>query len=391
MEEANPFDSFWMAGYECTDKLNAFGIRVDLLKATGHIGLIDGDYSSLAPFGIKTVREGVRWSQVEKTPFVYDWGTVGYMVEKGKAHHIQQVWDLCHFGFPDDLTPLHPMFARRFASFCTAFVKFYRGIEPSSVLIVTPINEVNFLSWLGGDVRGTSPYCTNHGWEVKYGLMRAYIEGCKALKGADDNIRILTTEPLVNVVPPLDATDEEIEAAAAANENQFQSLDMLCGKICPELGGREEFLDILGFNYYYNNQFILGDLGCLAWRNEVLDHRWLPLSTLLTKAYQRYERPVLLAETSHPREDRPLWIEYVGRECIKLLWYGIPLFGVCIYPIIDRPDWDFMDNEWHHSGLWDIASTKDGTLERLLYVPYAETLLSVQKEMSLLQIKSAQV
>ena len=27
----NPFASFWMGGYECTDKLNAFGYRVDLL------------------------------------------------------------------------------------------------------------------------------------------------------------------------------------------------------------------------------------------------------------------------------------------------------------------------------------------------------------------------
>ncbi|MEJ7665003.1 MAG: hypothetical protein WKG07_38540 [Hymenobacter sp.] len=42
---------------------------------------------------------------------------------------------------------------------------------------MTPINEVSFMSWLGGDVRGTSPYCVGQGWEVKLGLMRAYIEG----------------------------------------------------------------------------------------------------------------------------------------------------------------------------------------------------------------------
>lgn len=128
------------------------------------------------------------------------------MIECGRSHGIQQLWDICHFGFPDDLTPLHPMFARRFASLCRAFVEFYRTVDATRPLIVTPINEVSFLSWLGGDVRGTSPYCVGQGWEVKYRLMKAYIEGVEALKAVDPGVRILTTEPLassanVRIVP----------------------------------------------------------------------------------------------------------------------------------------------------------------------------------------------
>jgi hypothetical protein len=144
---------------------------------------------------------------VEKSPYQYDWATVGMMIESAKRHGIQEVWDMCHFGFPDDLTPLHPMFARRFAALCRALVLFYRHIDPASTLIITPFNEVSFLSWLGGDARGTSHYCINMGWEVKYYLMRAYIEGVAALKEIDASIRILTTEPLVNMAPPLDATE----------------------------------------------------------------------------------------------------------------------------------------------------------------------------------------
>ncbi|RRA97354.1 amine oxidase, partial [Larkinella rosea] len=34
---SNPFRSYWMAGYECTDKLNAWGNRVDFLQITGHL------------------------------------------------------------------------------------------------------------------------------------------------------------------------------------------------------------------------------------------------------------------------------------------------------------------------------------------------------------------
>jgi hypothetical protein len=101
------------------------------------------------------------------------------------------------------------MFARRFAALCRAFVEFYRSQRPDEVLIVTPINEVSFMSWLGGDVRGTSPYCVGQGWEVKYGLMRAYIEGTAALREADPGIRILTTEPLINIMPRISATRAE--------------------------------------------------------------------------------------------------------------------------------------------------------------------------------------
>ena len=41
---SNPFQSFWMGGFECTDQMNAFGNRVDFLHLTGHLQLIDQDY-----------------------------------------------------------------------------------------------------------------------------------------------------------------------------------------------------------------------------------------------------------------------------------------------------------------------------------------------------------
>ena len=65
-----------MAGYECTDQLNSSGDRVDLLNATGHTIQLAQDYADVQKFGIKTVREGIRWSQVEKNPFQYDFSVV---------------------------------------------------------------------------------------------------------------------------------------------------------------------------------------------------------------------------------------------------------------------------------------------------------------------------
>ncbi|MGA0557912.1 amine oxidase [Larkinella sp. VNQ87] len=376
MSNQNPFYSFWWAGFECTDQLNCFGNRVDFLPQTGHLAMLEADYRQLNPFQIRTVREGIRWSQVEKTAGQYDWRVVEHMLTVGHREGIQQIWDLCHFGYPDDLTPLHPQFARRFAALCRSFVHFYRDRYPDDTLIVTPINEVSFMSWLGGEVRGTTPYCIGQGWEVKRGLMRAYIEGVAALRELDPSIRILTTEPLVQMVPPLDASDEQVLRAARADEDQFQAIDMLAGYLAPDLGGSPAYLDLLGLNYYYNNQWIEGTETFLGWNDPVPDPRWVPLRKLLLKAYRRYNLPIVLTETSHPGIDRPLWIEMIGRECAAVLQTGIPLWGACLYPIIDRPDWDHPDR-WHHSGLWD-ADLSTNPPGHVLYEPYAEALVRAQ-------------
>jgi hypothetical protein len=377
-QHINPFQSFWMGGFECTDQLNSSGDRVDFIQVTDHFNRLDQDYKNLHLFGIETVREGIRWSQVEKQPYQYDFSTVKVMMDAGNLNNIQQIWDICHFGYPDDLSPLHPHFTKRFAAVCAAFAKFHRAHSPHKTLIVTPINEVSFISWLGGDVGGTSPFAINNGWNVKYALMRAYIQGIYAMKEVDPSVRILTTEPLVNIVPPLSATDEEVKQAAEQHENQFQALDILGGYICPELGGSPELLDLLGFNYYYNNQWVLGLHTFLPWLNEENDPRWSPLSKLLTDAYDRYKRPVVLTETSHPGEDRPLWINFIAQECNKVLSLDIPLFGICLYPIIDRPDWDNL-SDWHHSGLWDDDVDTLGTSKRILNKEYAAALLESQQ------------
>jgi hypothetical protein len=373
----SPFRSFWWGGYECTDQLNAFGNRVDFLPLTGHLQLIDQDYADLGPFNIRTVREGIRWAHIEKTPYQYDWSTVQLMLDAGKRAGIQQVWDLCHFGYPDDLTPLHPMFARRFAALCRAFVHFYRAQRPDDTLIVTPINEVSFMSWLGGDVRGTSPYCVGQGWEVKLGLMRAYIEGSWAMREIDPGIRFLSTEPLINILAPPNPWESHRREAKRAHINQFQSVDILAGRLCPELGGHESLLDIMGFNFYYDNQWHLHPHHHIGWNDTPADPRWTPLSELLAQAHKRYKRPFVVTETSHPGVDRPIWWRMIGRECAKAISAGLPLWGACLYPIIDRPDWDHLD-QWHRSGLWDAGLRPDGPPHRHLHEPAAEGLLEAQ-------------
>ncbi len=367
-----------MAGYECSDQLNCFGSRVDLLKTSGHMALVEQDYWDIAAYNIKTVREGIRWSMVEKVPYQYDWTDVIKLFEASKKTGTQQVWDICHFGFPDDLTPLHPMFARRLTAVCVAFVHLYKKYFPDEILVVTPINEVSFISWLGGDVKGTSPFCHGQGWDVKYNLMRAYIEAVHAIKNMDASVKILATEPLINIALPLNPTAAEVTATYNINQDQFQAMDMLSGKICKELGGSPECMDIAGFNFYYNNQRRVNESIPLNWLQRDGQQGWRHLSELVRNAWQRYYCPVIISETSHAGGDRPLWMRYVGEECKKMLDEGLPLLGVCLYPVIDRTDWDYTD-VWHHSGLWDTNDESTIALDRILHEQYSGELRNVQK------------
>lgn len=378
--KVSPFDSFWMGGFECSDKINCFGERVDLLKESDHLNQLTSDYVMLQQLGISSVREGIRWSQVEYAPFKYNFETVRSMMDTAQKLGVQQIWDLCHFGFPDDLSPLHPKFNRRFESLCTAFANFYVANYGQTELVLTPINEVSFLSWLGGEAAGTVPFCRNEGWNIKYRLVQAYINGIKCLKNINPNFKILLTEPLVNMVPRLDADEDQIRLALEAHENQFQVLDMLTGKMCAELGGSAELIDIVGLNYYYNNQWVHNSVEgyFLPWANENFDPRWRPLYSLIEEVYDRYGYPMIIAETSHSGEDRPKWIRFVSDQCNIVIDKGIPLWGICIYPIIDRPDWDHL-NRWHHSGVWDNCLETGN--KRKLNLEYANAILDCQNTM----------
>ena len=377
----NPFQSFLMAGFECADQQNAFGERVDLIKLTGHDRFINEDYQRITEIGITTVREGIRWSFVEKSPFVYDWSQVEEIIINAKNNGIQVIWDICHFGFPDDLTPLHPMFARRFSHLCRAFVLKYRSLVPEGELIVTPINEVSFLSWLGGDAKGTSPYCVNHGWEVKYMLMKAYIEGIEMMKEIDPTIKIMTTEPLVNIISQDPSNLNSILKANEKHQEQFQVLEILTGKLCPELRGKPEYLDMIGVNFYYNNQWTFPEHQFIPWNESPSNPHWRSLHSLIEEVFINYGRPIVLSETSIPEDDRREWLKMISDECLSILKSGIPFYGCCIYPIIDRPDWDF-PNKWHHSGLWDITNLE--TLEREIHTESLEVLQEFQKRIKLI-------
>jgi UDP-galactopyranose mutase len=82
---------------------------------------------------------------------------------------------------------------------------------------------------------------------------------------------------------------------------------------------------------------------------------------------------MLVAETSHFGAGRSAWLWEVTAEVALARSHGLPIEGICLYPVIDRPDWDD-DNLWHNCGLWDLRPGVAGDLERVLCSEYAAGL-----------------
>ena len=115
----------------------------------------------------------------------------------------------------------------------------------------------------------------------------------------------------------------------------------------------------------------------MAWHVAPRDARWRPLHRLLQEVFERYRRPLYLTETSHVGDGRAAWLRELSDEVHVAIDGGVPILGVCLYPIIDRYAWDD-PTHWHNSGLWDLSSDPDGRLRRVLNREYAEALAWVQ-------------
>ncbi|MDV6167203.1 hypothetical protein R1T16_02125 [Flavobacterium sp. DG1-102-2] len=364
------FKSFFMGGYECADHINRSGERVNLLKETEHDIRAGDDYQDLADLGIKVAREGICWSAVEVAPYVFDFTEVENRIRLAEEKGIQVIWDLCHFGYPDGIYPTHPHFCQRFVALCCAFASFYDKTT-SQPFFVVPVNEISFLSWHSGDVRGTVPFAVNCGFDIKYHLCKAAIEGIRALKSVLPECRIVLVEPLISIHGGL--SDDPFHIYNL-NEHQFQAMDIIAGRMCPELGGSEVYLDILGFNYYWNSQWD-HNTGTLPWPEDY--KRRTRIADLLKMAYLRYSKPIFLSETGHFGTGRAQWIEEITEGCIIALSEGIPLQGMCIYPVTDRPDWDDLSS-YSDCGIYDLDLQKN----RMAHLPTVIAILESQEAIS---------
>ncbi|MFO0703221.1 MAG: hypothetical protein U0525_00675 [Patescibacteria group bacterium] len=88
-----------------------------MLTATKHDKYCRDDYKMVKNIGIKTVREGLSWSEIDKGRGVYRFERFEKMMKVAKEENVQQIWDLNHFDFPSYLDPFSKNFIIKFAEY----------------------------------------------------------------------------------------------------------------------------------------------------------------------------------------------------------------------------------------------------------------------------------
>lgn len=357
------FGSFFLGGFECSTHRRRDNRRIDVIASTRHDAMALSDYRQLAGFGIRGARDGVRWHLIEPgAPGHYDWLPVLPLIRAARAAGVRVAWDLCHYGWPDGLDIFSSAFVDRFARYAAAFARLHReetGVDP----IVCPMNEISFFAWAGGHEGTMNPHLHGQGMALKRQAVRAALAASRAVREAAPGARLLTVEPLIHVFG--ETEEDRGKADAWYNHAQFQAWEMLAGTLEPELGGSPDMLDVLGINYYWNNQWILGGPPLSPY-----DPRYRPLHRLLAEVHARFRRPLFLAETSIEDDRRASWLRFVCEEVARAMRDGVPIGGICLYPVMSHPGWD--DDRYCANGLFEMDAGADGL--RPVHAPLAAEL-----------------
>jgi beta-glucosidase/6-phospho-beta-glucosidase/beta-galactosidase len=358
------FKSFFMGGFECSTHRDTHGRRLDLIESTRHDLFARRDYERMLEIGMNTARDGVRWHLIEAEPFRYDLTSLEKQVTAAAETGIEIIWDYFHYGYPDDIDIFSAEFIDRFSSFAEAVTVFLtERLGPD--ILVCPVNEISFFAWIAGDRGLFYPFAKRRGNELKQQLVLASTAAAARIRQASPTATIIYTDPAIHIVPK-DDTPAARTNAERQRRTQFRSLDKL-QKLSPDKSG----IDVIGLNYYFHNQ----------WRHPSrrmvpLGHRsYRPLSEILAEYHTRYGRPLFIAETGIEDEMRPEWFRYVCDEVRVAIAAGVPIEGICLYPIVNHPGW--ADDRHCHNGLWDYADPKG---ERQIYEPLADEL---RRQMSL--------
>jgi beta-glucosidase/6-phospho-beta-glucosidase/beta-galactosidase len=368
------FKSFFWAGFECATGYNVHKEWVDQVAATQHDVFADEDYRRLREVGISVAREAIRWPLVDRLGR-YDFATVEPFLRASRKHGVEIIHDLFHYGYPEDVDLFSEEFPARFADYCYAAAR-HVAARTDGICYFTPINEPSYFAWAAGEVGLFSPHAQGRGWELKVCLARAAIQGINAIRAACPGARIINVDPMCRVAVP-DAREDLKQEVDHFNSNVvFQCFDMLSGRLMPELGGSPEHLDTVGINYYWTSQWHAERPGVPIHSD---DPGRLPLRSLLRHVWERYGAGIVITETSHVGEMRADWVRELADEARALLDEGVPLGGICLYPILGMPEWHAR-HEWAQMGLWDLEMRGD-RLDRVLYTPMLEALRQAQQRL----------
>ena len=329
---ARTFASFFQAGFECSSHRRRDGVRLDLIRATGHDKHVLQDYRQCRQLGFQTLRDGLRWHLIEKSPGQYDWSSWLPALEAAEEAGVEIIWDLFHYGSPDCVDQAAPDFPDRFTEFALAAIELRQSVTKRPALIC-PLNEINFLSWAIDDGYFPQVGPEQRGW-FKRQLVRAAITSAKAIKQRWPRATIVWAEPLIHIAPH-DRRRQTVRAAKQNLQGMYEAYDWILGLAEPDLGGDPSLADVIGLNFYPHNQWYFeGPTVPMG------HHEYRPLADMLVEMAERYGKPIFLSETGAEGSAKPSWLHYVCGEVRDAMDRGADVRGICWYPITAYPGWD---------------------------------------------------
>ncbi len=377
-EHEGIFPTFFLSGFECSTFVWQNQGRRNLIEETRHAEHVEEDYALLRSLGIAVAREGIPWPLVDRGG-QHDFSSLDPFIEAMNQNQVLPIWDLCHYGYPDDTDPFAPGFVERFVAYARAAAE-YVVPRVHGPHFFTPINEITFFSYMAGEWGWVAPFRKTK--EDRQALRRvlcaADIAAVKAIREVDPTARMVHIDPLVLVVAPKDRPDLVDDAERETHEDTFYAWDVIAGKRQPDLGGAPEILDIVGVNCYSFGQMELREQGPHA-ALPPGDERIKPLGALLAMAWERYRRPMIVGETSGVGDGRPAWLQDIVEESLAAVQQGMELHGVCLFPAVDMPNWH--SGEWLHNGTCDLVE-EDGDLKRVPFAPYVAELRRWQQRLN---------
>ena len=183
-----------MGGFECATHRLRSGRRLDVIASTGHDARAAEDFALLRAHGITGARDGLRWHLIERWPRRYDWSSFLPVLRAARDAKTTVVWDLLHYGIPNDIDIFSAAFVDRFAAFAEAAAHVIAS-ETGTPPLFTPINEISFWAFAGGDTGGLNPFARQRGDALKRQLVRAALAATAAVRSVDPRARIACAEP----------------------------------------------------------------------------------------------------------------------------------------------------------------------------------------------------
>ena len=329
-----PLGSFWGGGFDSITPLARFDghheHRLDLIEATEHDRKADQDYRLLGRLGIKWAREDVRWYRCELEPGRFTFTHLEPIVAAAQQHAVQVVWSWMHYGCPAFAEPLADSFPDHLATLGERFLQWLRARDAAAG-IVAPINELSYFTWHVDNVGAWFPFARGQGARLKAQLMAAHRRAYQRVKAVAPEVRVLLIDPFYYAVGSEDDPGSMAEAAFwrdAALE---------------AAGHLTDCTDILGLNFYYDGQVEVSRRPSEEhYRRRTLsplDRRRISLLDAVRLFVERFGKPVLVTETSVRADRRLPWLATLTDQAVQVIEEGLPLHGLCWYPIMDVPDW----------------------------------------------------